>query len=251
MSPDFLFYAIAIPAVLISGISKGGFGGGFGMVATPLMALAVAPVTAAAIMLPVLVMMDAIGLVSYRGRVKWSVVCHMMPGALAGIALGWATAAHVNDDLFRVLVGVIAIAFALNGFIADWLKRERARENVTRASFWGAIAGYTSFVSHAGGPPFQAYALPLKLDKVQFAGTSVVFFAVVNAVKLVPYFALGQFDRANLMTSASLFPVAIAGVLVGVWAVRRVSQAGFYNITYIAMILIGSKLVHDGIVALA
>ncbi|GIL01926.1 MAG: UPF0721 transmembrane protein [Alphaproteobacteria bacterium] len=248
MSPE--FYLAAIPAVLIAGLSKGGFGGGIGMVATPLLALAVPPVTAAAILLPVLVAMDAIGVWSYRRHVKWSVIAQMMPGALIGIALGWATAAHVNDDFLRVVVGAIAIGFAIQQFAADCRQRQAAAENLTRASFWGTFAGYTSFVSHAGGPPFQAYALPLRLDKLMFAGTGVVFFAAVNAAKLVPYFALGQFDRATLSAAATLLPVAVIGVLLGVWAVRKVSQAAFYNITYAAMILVGSKLVHDGLAAL-
>ena len=250
MTPQLAFYFIAVPAVLVAGISKGGFSA-LGMVATPLLALAVPPVTAAAIMLPVLVLMDIIGLVSYHRRIKWSVISHMIPGALAGIALGWATAAYINEDVLRILVGVIAVAFAVNQFVADRLKRDVASENRARASVWGAIAGFTSFVSHAGGPPFQAYTLPLKLDKLYFVGTGVVFFAIVNAVKLVPYFALGQFDRSNLFASATLAPVAILGVLIGIWAVRRVSQAIFYNITYLALLLVGSKLIYDGLVALS
>ena len=250
MSPDHLFIAIAIPAVLLTGLSKGGFGGGLGMLATPLLALTIAPVRAAAIMLPILVMMDIVALRSYRGRVNWRIVRQMIPGALAGIALGWATAAYVDDNVFRILVGLIAVVFAVNQFLADRLKREPAGESLARAGFWGVIAGYTSFVAHAGGPPFNAYALPLKLEKLIFAGTSVVFFAIVNAVKLVPYLALGQFNRGNLHVSAWLMPVAIVGVLLGVWAVHRVSQALFYNITYIAMIVIGTKLLYDGFTAL-
>lgn len=250
MSSDLVFYLAAIPAVLIAGISKGGFASGIGMIATPLMALAVSPMAAAAIMLPMLIVMDVVGLLSYRRKIRWSVIRQMIPGALAGIGLGWMTAAYVNDDILRIVLGAIAIGFAVNQYVSDRLKRMPADENPLKAGFWGAVAGYTSFVSHAGGPPYNAYALPLKLDKLLFAGTSVVFFAIVNAVKLVPYFALGQFDSTNLQASASLIPVALAGVLFGVWAVRRVSQDNFYKITYAAMILIGSKLVYDGLTAL-
>jgi len=247
---DLAFFAVAIPAVILSGLSKGGFGAGLGVLSVPLMALAMPPVAAAAIMLPLLVLMDAVSLMAFRRVVRWSVIRDMLPGALIGTGLGWATAAHVDDNLFRILVGTIALAFALYGFAGDRLKWPPARESALRASFWATFAGYTSFVAHAGGPPFQAYALPLKLERLHLAGTSAVFFAVVNAVKLPPYFMLGQFDANNLTASAALAPVAMLGVMAGVWSVRRMSQQAFYNITYAAMILIGSKLVFDGISAL-
>lgn len=247
MPADYWFYVIAIPAVVITGMSKGGFGGGVGMLGTPLLALAVDPVRAAAILLPVLVAMDLVGLLSYRGRVHWSIVRQMMPGAVFGTALGWATAAMVPDNAIRMLVGVIAIAFALNSFFAEWMKRAPKRESIAAATFWGTVAGYTSFVAHAGGPPYQVYTLPLKLDKVLFAGTTVVFFSILNAIKIVPYLMLGQFSGKNLSLSASLMPVAVAGVLLGVWLVRRVSQNVFYMVTYVTMLAVGAKLVWDGL----
>lgn len=251
MTPETAFFVFAIPAVILTGLSKGGFGGGIGMLGTPLMALAVDPLTAAAIMLPVLLMMDAIGLVSYRGNVRWSVIRSMLPGALAGIALGWATAAAIPEAAIRALVGVIAIAFALNQIVADWRKRDARQENLARATMWGAVSGYTSFVSHAGGPPFQAYTLPLRIEKLQYAGTSVVYFAIVNTAKVAPYLALGQFSTKNLSASLTLMPVAVVGVLLGVWAVRRVSQTLFYRVTYAVMLVVGAKLLFDGAAALA
>lgn len=250
MSPDILFIVVAIPAVLLTGLSKGGLGGSLGMLSTPLIALTISPVRAAAIMLPILVAMDIIALATYRRHVNWRVVWQMIPGAMAGIALGWATAAYVNEDIFRIVVGLIAMVFAVNNFIADRLKRAAASESSVRGNLWGVVTGYTSFVAHAGGPPYNAYALPLKMDKLIFAGTGVVFFAIVNAVKLVPYLALGQFSRDNLHISFLLMPVAVIGVLLGVWVVRRISQAIFYNVTYAAMVVIGAKLLYDGITAL-
>lgn len=250
MSPEIAFFAAAIPAVLLTGLSKGGFGGGISMLGTPLLALAVDPVKAAAIMLPVLLLMDAIGLVSWRGHVRWSIVRSMMPGAFAGLGLGWATAATVPEPAIRMLVGIIAILFAVNQAMAEWLKRDPRPEAMAPASFWGALSGYTSFVSHAGGPPYQAYTLPLQIDKLDYAGTSVMFFAIINAAKVIPYLALGQFSPDNLWSSLQLAPVAVAGVLLGVWAVRRVSQPLFYRVTYAAMVIVGAKLVADGAAAL-
>lgn len=246
MSPEVFFYAVAIPAVLLTGLSKGGFGAGIGALGTPLIALAVSPVTAAAILLPVLLLMDAVGLYSYRGNFQRTIIVQMLPGALAGTALGWATAALVPDAAIKILVGAIAIAFALNQALGDWLQRLPAEENRAKAAFWGCLAGYASFVAHAGGPPFQAYTLPLKIDKLAYAGTTVVFFAILNAVKVLPYLALGQFTNTNLVASATLAPFAIAGVICGVWLVNKVAQTAFYAITYAAMLLIGAKLVWDG-----
>ena len=250
MSAEITFYVTAIAAVLITGISKGGFANGIAMLGTPLLALSVPPLKAAAIMLPVLLVMDLISLYSYRGHTRWSVVRHMLPGGFLGLALGWATAVWVSDSAIRIVVGAIAIAFVVSRIVADWRKTAAQPESPVRATFWSTIAGYTSFVAHAGGPPYQAYTLPLRLEKIEFAGTSVIFFAVMNFAKIIPYLALGQFDTSVLVTSATLIPVAVAGVLIGVWAVRRVSEDVFYRITYVAMIVVGSKLIWDGVVAL-
>ena len=248
LDPYFLMFAI--PAVLIMGLAKGGFGGGIGMLGTPLLALAVPPVTAAAILLPVMLLMDAIGLWNYRGHVKWSIITSMMPGSLIGITLGWATAAYISEPVIRILVGIIAIFFGLSRIHAEFARAAPSSERRGQAAAWGVITGYTSFVTHAGGPPYQAYTLPLNLDKLISAGTSVVFFAIVNVIKVVPYFALGQFSTANLSQSAMLTPIAVAGVLLGVWLVRVVSQALFYRVTYAAMLVVGAKLAYDGFASL-
>jgi uncharacterized membrane protein YfcA len=247
---DTNFLLAAIPAVLLVGLAKGGFAGALGMLGTPIMALAIPPVQAAAILLPVLIVMDVIAVTSWRSHIKWSVIRAMLPGALAGIAIGWGTAAWVSDNLVRLIVGAIAITFALMQFAAELRSAPPRPENRARAAFWGTFSGFTSFVAHAGGPPFHAYALPLRLDKEILVGTNVVFFFIVNVVKLAPYFALGQFGTENLRTSALLTPVAIAGVIFGIWLVRRVSQRLFYNITYAALFVIGAKLVYDSVPAL-
>ena len=246
-----VFYAVAIPAVFLVGLSKGGLGGGLGMLGTPLLALIVSPVQAAAILLPVLLLMDAISLYSYRGIVDWKIIRTMVPAAGIGIGLGWATASLVSDDWIRIIVGAIALLFAVNQITKDLLKRHASTPNPIAAGFWGAFAGFTSFIAHAGGPPYQAYTLPLKMEKMLFAGTSVIFFAAINSLKILPYFLLGQFSTENLYTSASLLPVAIIGVLTGVALVKRISQAFFYQFTYVVMLIVGTKLVWDGRVALS
>ncbi|MCX2725356.1 sulfite exporter TauE/SafE family protein [Roseibium salinum] len=251
MSPitDPWFYAAAIPAVFFVGLSKGGFGGTFAMLGVPIMALVISPLQAAGIMLPILIVMDAVALIAYKGRADWRSLSILLPAAVLGIGIGWATAAYVNDAFVILLIGIMSLAF-----VADYLFKQRkaagaSRHNLPKGTFWGTVAGFTSFISHTGGPPFQMYMLPLRLAPMLFAGTAVIFFAAVNAIKLVPYFMLGQFDATNLTTSVTLFPVALIATLCGVWLVRIVKAETFYSIIYIFMGLIGAKLTYDGLMA--
>lgn len=247
---DIWFYAAAIPAIFFVGLSKGGFGGTFAMLGVPIMSLAIPPIQAAGILLPILIVMDAIALLAYRGRADWRSLAILMPAAVVGISIGWATAAYVNDAFVIFLIGIMSLAF-----VADYIFKQRKNDaakshSVAKGTFWGTVAGFTSFISHTGGPPFQMYMLPLRLAPVLFAGTGVIFFATVNAIKLVPYFLLGQFDATNLSTSVALFPVALVATLVGVWLVRIVKADTFYSVIYIVMGLIGVKLTYDGLIAL-
>jgi len=246
MITDPWFYAAAVPAMIILGLSKGGFTT-MGMLAVPILALVISPVQAAAIVLPILVLSDIVALISYRGIFDRTTLFIMIPGSLAGIAIGWATAAWVTESEIRLIVGVISVAFALNAWLRHRASSEPRAHNVPKGLFWGAVSGFTSFVSHAGGPPFQMYVVPLRLAPRIFAGTSVVTFAVVNAVKLVPYFFLGQFDATNLTTSAMLLPISVPATFAGVWLVKRFEAAAFYNIVYAVMFVVGVYLVWEGL----
>jgi uncharacterized protein len=244
------FYAAAIPAVILVGLSKGGFGGAVGFVGVPLMALVMPPVQAAAILLPILVLMDMVSLWTWRGVFDRLTLTTMLPGALAGIGLGWLTAALVTADMVRFIVGAVAVVF-----VVRWVYQQfrhgsayAASPNRIAAGFWGAVAGFTSFVAHVGGPPFQVYALPLRMDPKVLTGTGAIFFAVTNAVKLVPYFALGQFDTTNLTASAVLMPMAPLATLAGAWLVRRMRPEVFYPFTYATVAIIGLKLIWDGVI---
>lgn len=247
---DPLFYVAAIPAVLLAGLSKGGFGGSMAMLAVPLIALVISPIQAAGIMLPILVVMDVVGLLAYRGHADRRSLWILVPPALLGIGLGWATAALVNEAFVRLLVGAMALIFVGDHLLRRGRARGASGHNRAKGAFWGTVAGFTSFVSHTGGPPFQLYMVPLRLEPTLFAGTAVIFFAVVNAVKLVPYFLLGQFDPTNLATSAVLLPLAPLATLVGVWLVKVVQPDFFYRFIYIMMVIVGVKLIYDGALAL-
>lgn len=247
MLSDPAFYLVAIPAVLIFGISKGGFGGGLGIAAVPLMALAVSPAVAAGILLPLLMLMDAIGVWAYRRRFDRRIILTMLPGALAGIVLASLAFHYLNDDLVRVLLGLIATGFAADYFLRDKASAPARPHEPRRAAFWGGIAGFTSTVAHSGGPPANIYLLPLKLDKTIFVGSMIVLFALINAAKVIPYWLLGLFSPANLWASLLLAPVAAFGMLAGIWLHDKVDQVLFYRLCYVFVLLTGLKLIHDGL----
>jgi uncharacterized membrane protein YfcA len=241
------FYVVAVPAVILVGLSKGGFAGGVGFVGVPLMALVISPVQAAAILLPILCVMDLAALWTWRGVFDRKVLTDMLPGSLIGIALGWLLAASVTVAMIRLVVGLVAITF-----VGRWVylslrhgNNHASAPNRIAAAFWGTVSGFTSFVAHVGGPPFQVYALPLRLDPKVLSGTTAIFFAITNAIKLVPYFALGQFDTTNLAASAVLMPLAPLATLAGAWLVRRMKPEVFYPLTYTTVGLIGAKLIWD------
>lgn len=246
MITDPFFYLCAIPAVLIFGIAKGGFGGSIAVVSVPLMALAISPVKAAAILLPLLIMMDAVALWSFRGQWHKANLAIMLPGAIAGIGIGALYFRYLSDDAVRILIAVIALAFTLN-FLIKRGKTAPTEPSVIKGGLWGIVSGFTSFGIHAGGPPANVYLLPQNLDKSILMGTLAVFFAIVNLVKVVPYALLGQLDYSNLITSLVLMPLAPIGVRLGYYMHHKVSQTTIVNLCYLFLAVAGAKLFVDGI----
>jgi hypothetical protein len=248
MLTEFAFYATAVPAVILLGLSKGGFAG-LGVLGMPLMALTIPPVQAAAITLPILMIQDVFSVWVYRRTWDRTNLRILLPGAIVGIVLAYLFAARVPDAAVALVLGTISIVFALRRFLAGRYAAAPPRTvapNAPLGWFWGAVAGFTSMIAHAGGPPFQIYVIPQHLPRDIFVGTGVMFFALVNLIKVPPYLALGQFTPQNLLTSAALFPLAIASTWAGVWLVRRVSGDRFYDIVYVLLFLLGCKLVVDG-----
>lgn len=241
------FYAAAVPGILLTGISKGGFAGGIVLIAVPLMALTVSPVQAAGIMLPILILMDLIGVWAYRKSWDRRNLAILLPGAVIGIGIGWLTASIVSDDAVRLIIGTVAVAFTLHYWFRGGEARAATKPHAVKGTLWGAVGGYTSFVAHAGSPPFNVYMLPQKLDKTLLVGTSVMFFAVVNWVKLVPYYMLDQLNPGNLGTSLILLPLAPIGMLLGFWLHNIVPEKPFYRIIYAMIFLVGLKLLWDGL----
>lgn len=247
MITDPWFYAIAVPAIALTGLAKGGFLGAAGGLAVPMMSLVISPVQAAAIMLPILNVMDLVGVIAYRRDFDRDNLKILLPAAVVGIALGWATTAYVTEAHVRLIVGLVGLAFTLNYWLGGGANKAAAARHRGKGSFWGMVSGFTSFVSHTGAPPFNIYMLPQRLPNAALAGTAVMFFTTVNIIKLVPYYALGQFSTANLTTSLMLLPLAPLAMLAGVWLTRRVPQEPFYKIAYASLFVISLKLIYDGV----
>lgn len=253
---DFLsdpaFVAVAVVAVLITGISKGGFGG-MALLAVPVMSLVISPIQAAGIILPLLIPMDIMSIWAYRKRFDKNIIVLLLPAATIGITVGALTARWVNDDIVRLIVGVIAIVFVLYRWAGGWLARRSANgddprkpPNKALGFFLGACSGFTSFLAHAGSPPYQVYVLPQRLPRDIYAGTGIIFFATVNALKLIPYSMVGQFTPTNLSVSAVLLPLVPIGVFIGFWLNRRLREDVFYAIVMTAILLVGIRLIWDG-----
>lgn len=248
MITDPWFYLVAVPAVLIFGIAKGGFGGGLGVLAVPLMALVVSPVQAAAVLLPILCVMDLVGLWAYRGKWLWPELRVLAPASLIGIAAGTALFGYMSAATIKLCIGIVAILFTGHYFLGTGGRSARPSYFPPSVGIVaGAIGGFTSFVAHAGGPPISIYLLRRPLDRFDFVATTVLLFAVINYVKLVPYAWLGQLSTQNLMTSLLLSPLAPVGVYTGVWLTRRVSDAFFFRFMYAILLLVGGRLLWDGL----
>lgn len=243
---DWHFYAVAIPAVALIGLAKGGFTG-LGALSLPALALVIDPVQAAAILLPILIVQDVVGVWAFRRSVDWPVLGWMLPGAAIGVAIGYGFAASVTPMAVMATVGAISIAF---GAWRLWLERHPVPRTSARMPeymglIFGAGSGFTSQIAHAGQPPFQLWVIPRKLSPAMLVGTTAVFFAAVNWIKVPAYLALGQLTRENLLTAAALLPVAVASTLAGVWLVRRIDAARFYTAIYWLMILVGVALLWE------
>jgi uncharacterized membrane protein YfcA len=229
--------------VILVGLGKGGFAG-LGSAAMPIMTLAIDPISAAAILLPLFIVQDAVGVWAFRKAVDWRILAWALPGAAVGTFLGWLLAASVAVWVVEAAVGAIAVAFGINRLAA--MRGEGVRLTKQQPDpvglFWGALSGFTSQVALAGGPPFQIWALSRNLARDVFVGTSALFFAAINWFKVPAFFALGQFTERNAMLTSIFLPLAIASTFAGVWLVRRISPERFLAAINLLMVAVGLKL---------
>ncbi len=234
-------YIPLVVAAFCIGLSKGGLPG-IAMIAVPLLALSFSPIQAAALLLPIFILSDAVAVYLYRHEFDRTNLKTLIPAGLLGVLIGSLTASLVSDSVVALLIGLLGVCFCLN----VWLrkpKHDKAKPpTVAGGWFWGTFSGFTSFVAHAGAPPYQIYTLPQKMPRVVFAGTTTILFACVNLAKVVPYALIEPFTKSALITSMMVLPVALIGTVVGKFGVHKLSDVWFYRCVQIALFVICLKL---------
>lgn len=240
-----LFFTIAAVSAFLVGASKGGLPM-VGVLGVPLLALVMPPVAAAALLLPVYIVSDMVGLWAYRKEYSARNLAILLPAMIFGVGVGWATAKITPEWMVTLLVGLVGLYYCATVVFRKAGAPPKPAD-IPRGLFWGTITGFTSFVSHTGGPPYQTYVLPQKLPKMMFAGTSTIVFSVINLVKLIPYWALGQFNPGNLEVAAMLSPIAIAGALIGYKATTIIPEKMFFRLVEVALFVISIKLIYDAL----
>jgi uncharacterized membrane protein YfcA len=242
------FWTVAIFAVFVIGLSKSGFVASLGLIGVPVLTQVMPARDAAGMLLPLLIVMDAVAVWNFRKEANWHILRVMLPGAIAGTVVGWVLWSVVSDAVVTLFVGLVTLLSVVYFLLPRNRQPQEKSPSPLWGNVWGGFSGFTSFISHTGGPPFQIYVLPRKLDPVIYSGTTAWFFAIVNLVKLVPYYFLGQLNVANLEHDLVLAPVALVGIVIGVMLVRRVSAGFFYTLTYALIFLLSLKLIYDGVV---
>jgi uncharacterized protein len=246
MQPDAWFWILAIIATFFVGASKGGLPG-VGILGVPILAQVISPVVAAGLLLPLYIVSDVYGLWLYRKSYDLKNIKILVPAATIGIAIGWATASFNSDAIVKFIVGVVGLWYAGDIFFKSKRSTDPKPADLPRGYFWGSLAGFTSFVAHAGGTPYQMYVLPQRLDKMVYAGTTTIIFAIVNLLKLPPYWLLGQVNIGSLKTCAVLTPVALFGAFAGYQLTRILPEKIFFRFVEIALFLLSLRLLYEAL----
>lgn len=240
------FWIVAALAAFLMGLSKGGVPM-IALLSVPLMSLYMEPAVAAGLLLPIYIVADAYAVYLFRKTFSAINLKIMLPGAVLGIAAGFGSVSYVSGDFVKLLVAVIGLVFLASTVKTRLSKGEVQPRpaDVPRGAIWGTIAGFTSYISHAGGPPFQAYVLPQKLDKMVYLGTTTIFFAVVNLLKVPPYIVAGQITTQSTLQIALVAPVALLGAWVGINISRRIPDRVFFLIVEVALAVVSIKLLYE------
>jgi uncharacterized protein len=231
-------------AAFFVGMSKGGLPA-IGMLGVPLMSLFMSPVQAAVLLLPIYVLSDAMGIWLYRRDYSRVNLRILIPAGVFGVFVGWLTASYVSDRAITLMIGTMGVAFCLNTWLRNQANQPARPADPVRGWFWGTLAGFTSFISHAGAPPFQLYMLPQKLPKAEFAGTATIVFAVINFAKIWPYQNLRPYAADTLWHAMALVPFALVGAVIGAWLTRKIADVWFYRVVQISLFVVSLKLLVD------
>ncbi|EKE69061.1 MULTISPECIES: sulfite exporter TauE/SafE family protein [Roseobacteraceae] len=249
MTFDLHFFLFAVPAVIFAGLSKGGFGSAAAFAATPFLALILTPGQAVGLMLPLLMVMDVTAIRVFWRKWDGSAARVLIAGAVPGIVIGALVYGIAKPEVFKFLIGLVAIGFvAYQGAKAKgWIKPPKRTIGRFGGTMWGLVTGFTSFISHAGGPPAAVYMLSQRMDKTTYQATSVLVFWAINLIKVVPYSIVGIFTPETLKADLMLFPFAILGVLMGAWLHHKISDRFFFALAYVFLVITGGKLIWEAL----
>jgi uncharacterized membrane protein YfcA len=237
------YFVLAGLASLLVGLSKGGLPT-VGMLAVPLLSLFMSPIKAAVLLLPIYIISDMVSVWLYRKNFSAPNLKILVPAGIFGVFMGWLTASVTSDSAVKLIIGCMGVGFCLN----TWLRKtpqDKQPVDHTKGWFWGTVAGFTSFISHAGGPPFQIYMLPQRLPKIEFAGTATLLFAVINAAKILPYQQLQPYSSDDLMRAADLIPFALIGTVLGAYLTKKIADVWFYRLVQTSLFVMSIKLIAD------
>ena len=245
--PEAHFFAIACLAAVFVGLSKGGLPV-IGTLGVPTLALMISPVKAAALLLPLYVLTDAVSVWLYRRHFSAPNLRVLIPAGIVGVLVGWSMATLLSDRAVSGMIGTVGLAFCLNMWMRRQISGEPKSARLLPGAFWGMLTGFTSFVSHAGSPPFQMYVLPQKLEKKVFAGTSTLLFAVINLAKVGPYMQLRPYDVADWQIVMWLVPAALLGTLAGAYLTHRLAERWFFRLVQGALFVVSLRLLYQALV---
>ena len=246
MPMDTAFWLASLAALFV-GLSKGGLPT-IGMLGVPILSMVMPPMKAAVLLLPIYVISDMVSVWLYRKHFSVVNLKILIPAGIFGVFVGWLTASYTSDAATKLLIGCIGVGFCLN----TWLRKASATTqpaDVPRGIFWGTLAGFTSFISHAGAPPFQVYVLPQRLPKVVFAGTATILFTFINAAKILPYQLLQPYSLSDLQHASVLVPAALVGTVAGAYLTKKIADAWFFRWVRIGLFAISVKLIADALSA--
>jgi len=240
------YLVIASCASVLIGMSKGGLPF-VAMMSVPLLSLVMSPLKAVVLLLPVYIISDVVSVWLYRRSFSLINLKILVPASMVGILIAWFTASMISDLTIKLIIGLVGVGFCLQ----TWFKRGQVESalpaSVPKGAFWGAVSGFTSFIAHAGGPPFQVYMLPQKLPKAEFAGTATILFAIINLAKIGPYQNLSPYSWDDLMEALVLVPFALVGTFLGAYLTQRITDAWFFKLVQSGLLLVSLKLISDAI----
>lgn len=242
LASDPVLLGLLILSAFLVGLSKGGLPA-IAMLSVPLLSLHMSPIVAAVLLLPIYILSDVVSVWLYRKQFSPANVKILIPAGILGVLVGWATASSVSDRMVSLMIGVMGVSFCLYTWLGKGAQKPPARISTAKGLLWGTLSGFTSFVSHAGGPPFQIYILPQRLPKMVFAGTTTLVFAAVNLAKIIPYSMLHPYTASTLKVSLLLLPIAAFGTVVGKKLIERLSDKWFFLAVQIALFVLSIRLI--------